>query len=238
MRGEQEKNCFEQIKKLAIKKADMQLLRYWNKAVANSDSNAFPDFIFPNGFIEHFQVSAANETKKGSAHYIAVNDFEQSNYKVFEQERKEFLQSPLRKNASIDTYDMKVITHDMASLEYSYDSFVRSFKKNFEKHIKSLQKYNGEKAVGIFLIELVGARVTAIQNGRFRVLYCLAIDKDLLEYINEFSEHLKFIVVANSEDYELLDIKNIPTILQNIPMGLTFGAGRCKNIKLNLFIDI
>lgn len=41
MRGEQEKNCFEQIKKLAIKKADMQLLRYWNKAVANSDSNAF-----------------------------------------------------------------------------------------------------------------------------------------------------------------------------------------------------
>ena len=238
MRGEQEKKCFEQIKKLAIKKADMQLLRYWNKAVANSDSNAFPDFIFPNGFIEHFQVSAANETKKGSAHNIAVNDFEQSNYKVFEQERKEFLQSPLRKNASIDTYDMKVITHEMASPEYSYDSFVRSFKKNFEKHIKSLQKYNGEKAVGIFLIELVGARVTAIQNGRFRVLYCLAIDKDLLEYINEFSEHLKFIVVANSEDYELLDIKNIPTILQNIPMGLTFGAGRCKNIKLNLFIDI
>ena len=57
MRGEQERICFEQIKKIAIKKADMQLLHYWNKAVANSDSNAFPDFIFPNGFIEHFQVS-------------------------------------------------------------------------------------------------------------------------------------------------------------------------------------
>ncbi|MDY4895103.1 MAG: hypothetical protein SO532_04365 [Candidatus Borkfalkiaceae bacterium] len=238
MRGEQEKICFEQIKMVAIKKTDMQLLRYWNKAVANSDSNAFPDFIFPNGFIEHFQVSAANETKKGSAHNIAVNDFEQSNYKAFDQERKEFLQSPSRKNASIDTYDMKVITHEMASPEYSYDSFVRSFKKNFEKHIKSLQKYNGEKAIGIFLIELVGARVTVIQNGRFRVFFRLSIDKDLLEYINEFSGYLKYIVFANSEDYELLDIKNIPTLLQNIPTGLKFDAGRCKNIKLNLFIDI
>lgn len=238
MRGEQEKICFEQIKKVAIKKADMQLLCYWDKAVANSDSNAFPDFIFPNGFIEHFQVSAAKETKKGSAHNIAVNDFEQSSNKAFDQEREKFLQSPPRKNASIDTYDMKVITHEMASPEYSYDSFVRSFKKNFEKHLKSLQKYNGEKNIGIFLIELVGAGVTVMQNDQFKVFYRLSIDKDLLEYVNEFSEYLKYIVFANSEDYEFLDIKNIPTMLQNIPTGVTFSAGRCKNIKLNLFIDI
>lgn len=238
MRGEQEKICFEQIKKVAIKKADMQLLCYWDKAVANSDSNAFPDFIFPNGFIEHFQVSAAKETKKGSAHNIAVNDFEQSSNKAFDQEREKFLQSPPRKNASIDTYDMKVITYEMASPEYSYDSFVRSFKKNFEKHLKSLQKYNGEKNIGIFLIELVGSGVTVMQNDQFKVFYRLSIDKDLLEYVNEFSEYLKYIVFANSEDYEFLDIKNIPTMLQNIPTGVTFSAGRCKNIKLNLFIDI
>lgn len=230
--------ALSKLKKIAIKKADMQLLHYWNKAVANSDSNAFPDFIFSNVFIEHFQVSAANETKKGSAHNIAVNDFEQSNIKAFDQERKEFLQSPPRKNASIDTYDLKVITHEMPSPEYSYDSFVRSFKKNFEKHLKSLQKYNGEKTIGIFLIELVGAGITVIQNGQFKDFYRLTIDKDLLEYINDFSEYLKYIIFANSEDYELLDIKNIPTILQNIPTGVTFGAGRCTKIKLNLFIDI
>ena len=214
------------------------MLHYWNTAIANYDSNAFPDFIFPNGFIEHFQVSAANETKKGSAHNIAVNDFEQSNNKAFKQERKEFLQSPPRQNASIDTYDMKVITHEMVSPEYSYDGFVRSFKKNFEKHIKSLQKYNGEKTIGIFLIELVGARVTVIQNGRFNVFYRLAIDKELLTYIDKFSEQLNYIVFANNEDYELLDIKNISKILQNIPTGLTFGVGRYISTKLNLFIDI
>lgn len=238
MRGEQEKICFEQIKKSAIKKADMRLLPYWNIAVANSDSNAFPDFVFSNGFIEHFQVSAANETKKGSAHNIAVNDFEQSNSRAFEQERKDFLQSPPRKNANCDTYDMQVITHEMESPEYSYDSFVRSFKKNFEKHVKSVQKYNGEKTVGIFLIELVGARVTVIQNGRFRYFYRLGVDKELLQYIKESTEYLRYIVLANSEGYEVIDIKSIPTLLQNIPTNLTFGVGRYINTKLNLFIDL
>lgn len=77
-----------------------------------------------------------------------------------------------------------------------------------------------------------------MQNGRFKEFYRLTIDKELLEYINDFSEYFKYVVFANSEDYELLDIKNIPTMLQNIPTGVTFGVGRCKNIKLNLFIDI
>ena len=72
MRGEQEKICFEQIRKQAIEKGDMRVLCLLDGAVANSDSNAFPDFVLPNGFIEHFQVTAANETRKGSEHNIAT----------------------------------------------------------------------------------------------------------------------------------------------------------------------
>ena len=83
-------------------------------------------------------------------------------------------------------------------------------------------------------------RLCRYENDTLDILHntCSTPKCFLLEYINEFSGYLKYIVFANSEDYELLDIKNIPTLLQNIPTGLKFGAGRCKNIKLDLFIDI
>lgn len=123
MRGEKEKICFERIKKAACKNGDMHLLSLWKNAVANSDSNAFPDFVRPDGFIEHFQVTAANETKKGSKHNIAVNVFEQDSKDAFEQENKEFLQLPPRQNAPKGTYGLQVTKHIMPMPGYSYEKF-------------------------------------------------------------------------------------------------------------------
>lgn len=237
MRGEKEKICFEQIKEQAINKADRRLLSYWNTAVANLDDNAFPDFVFSNGFIEHFQVSSANETKKGSEHNIEENRFKKTSKETFQKELKDFLQSPPRKDASADTCDTQILTQVMKSPDYSYNDFVCSFKRNFKKHIDSLRKYSGEKSVGIFLIELVGAKITILKNGAFRAFYRLAIDKEMLTFINGYSEYLRYIIFVNGDEYELLDIKTIPTILQNIPAGLTFGVGRHINTILTLFND-
>lgn len=88
MLHKQEKDCFERVKKLAKAKNDTRLLAILNKVTANSESNSFPDFMFDGGFIEHFQVSAANENKKGSKHNIAVSDFERKSKETFEQEKK------------------------------------------------------------------------------------------------------------------------------------------------------
>lgn len=238
MQRQQEKECFERVKKLAKDKNDTRLLSFLYKATANSESSLFPDFLFDGGFIEHFQVSAANENKKGSAHNIAVNDFERESKETFEQEKNDFLQSPPRKNPVIGTYDLKVVTHEMACPEYSYESFVKSFKRNFEKHITSLQKYTGERSIGIFLIELVGANITVMQNGRFLEFYRLAIDRELLTYINQYADYLKFIIFASADSYELLELKEISKLLNNIPKGITFGVGRYINQELRLFIDI
>ena len=238
MRGEQEKICFEQIRKQAIEKGDMRVLCLLDGAVANSDSNAFPDFVLPNGFIEHFQVTAANETRKGSEHNIATIEFERENKKTFEQEKEDFLQSPPRENAKAGTYDLAVIPHEMVSPEYSYDSFVKSFKRNFEKHIQHLQSYNGDKTNGVFLIELVGARVTIEQNRRFNEFYRLAKDYNLLSYVYGFSEQVRYVVFADSDGYELIETKDIPTRLQYIPKDITFGVGRYSRTKLQLFIDL
>ena len=231
MQRQQEKECFERVKKLAKDKNDTRLL-------SNSESSLFPDFLFDGGFIEHFQVSATNENKKGSKHNIAVNDFERESKTTFEQERNEFLQSPPRKNPVIGTYDMKVVKREMTCPEYSYENFVKSFKRNFEKHIKSLQKYKGDKSIGIFLIELVGANITIMRNNCFRAFYRLAVDQELLTYINQYTEHLKFIIFASADSYEILELNEIPKLLDNLPHGLTFGVGRFINEKLCLFIDI
>lgn len=238
MQRQQEKECFERVKKLAKDKNDTRLLSFLYKATANSESSLFSDFLFDGGFIEHFQVSAANENKKGSKHNIAVNDFERESKETFEQEKNDFLQSPPRKNPVIGTYDLKVVTHEMACPEYSYESFVKSFKRNFEKHIKSLQNYTGVKSIGIFLIELVGANITIMQYGRFLKFYRLAVDQELLTYINQYTEHLKFIIFASADSYEILELNEIPKLLDNLPHGLTFGVGRFINEKLCLFIDI
>lgn len=238
MQRQQEKECFERVKKLAKDKNDTRLLSFLYKATANSESSLFPDFLFDGGFIEHFQVSAANENKKGSKHNIAVNDFERESKETFEQEKIEFLQSPPRKNPVIGTYDLKVTKHEMVCPAYNYESFVKSFKRNFEKHINSLQKYTGDKTNGIFLIELVGANITVMQNGRFLKFYRLAIDQELLTYINQYADYLKFIIFASADSYELLELKEIPKLLNTIPQGITFGVGRYINQELRLFIDI
>ena len=238
MRNQQEQECFEKIKSLARNRNDMRLLSFLNGARENPESSLFPDFLFDGGFIEHFQVSAAIENKKGSEHNIAVNDFERGSNENIERLKNEFLQSPPRKISVTGTYDLKVVTHEMESPEYAYESFVKSFKRNFEKHIESLQKYTGDKSIGIFLIELAGPRLTVLRNNNFRAFYRLAIDRNLLEYIDKYTAYLKYIFFVSLDDYEVLELNKIPHLLNNIPQGLTFGVGRFRNMKLTLFTDI
>ena len=74
MRGEAEQNCFEVVKKnqnyenfVAMSYKDRDLIKdIFEKAKPNENLNAFPDFIFDNGFIEHFQVTSSAEGRKGS----------------------------------------------------------------------------------------------------------------------------------------------------------------------------
>lgn len=46
MQRQQEKECFERVKKLAKDKNDTRLLSFLYKATANSESSLFPDFLF------------------------------------------------------------------------------------------------------------------------------------------------------------------------------------------------
>lgn len=102
MRGEQEKKCFEQIKSQAYQEGDEHLLNLWNVAMLNVDCNAFPDFVLPDGFIEHFQVTAANETRKGSKHNIAE--------KILREITKPYLRKKVRSFCNCRRERMQVLT--------------------------------------------------------------------------------------------------------------------------------
>ena len=64
MRGEAEQNCFDLVKEqlytenfFAMSYEDDEVIRAaFNEAKPNPSASEFPDFIFNDGFIEHFKV--------------------------------------------------------------------------------------------------------------------------------------------------------------------------------------
>ena len=55
---------------------EIEFLNAIRKANANNKSSEFPDYIFDNGFIEHFQITSSKVTRKGSGQIIKEKSFE------------------------------------------------------------------------------------------------------------------------------------------------------------------
>ena len=109
---------------------------------------------------------------------------------------------------------------------------------NFEKHIESLDKYDGDKSVGIFLLEHKGARITALRHGELPCKYLIKVDKDLLSYLNGFTDKLKYLIYLCYDSCEVIDFSKIPKMLQNIPTGISFSVGRYISQNINFLLDL
>ena len=242
-RGKTESECLGRAVEYFLQRDSMssfipnRVLSLMLNARLNPDSSVFPDFICNKGFIEHFQVSSAYENRKGSAHNKALNDFEKAKNADIEQRKTKFFSLPPRKDPEIGTYEVTMVNYEMESPESSYANFVRSFKRNFEKHICSAKKYAGEKTLGIFLIEQVGAAVCVIKDREFKEFYRLSLDAELLKYIAPFSEYLTYIVFGHADRFEILDLQEIPKLLNDIHEGIVFSTGRCINTEFDFFIN-
>lgn len=77
--------------------------------------------------------------------------------------------------------------------------------------------------------------------------YKIKYDKDLLTYLCNFKDKLKYIIyywgdtqgdLNGDRSCEIIEMRNIPEILKNVSQDISFGVGRYKNLKLNLFIDL
>ena len=231
VRGAQEQECLNKVTDLMLQNGDLLLLKYFQSAVPNSEASEFPDFLLAGGYIEHFRVYTSKENKKGADQKKVEHNFNTDVKIKLDQQTAEWLQSPPHTEICVNKYEMQ-------SPEYSYEYFVKSFKRNFENHITSLKGYNGEKENGIFLIEAEGGRITVLENGEFKKFYLLQYDKDILEYLYGFVNELQYVVFLQNESYEILKLADIPQILMKVPKDITFGVGRYINISLGLFMDI
>jgi len=233
MRGEAEQKCLEQIQndikgvcgngqslECVYSDFPVEALKLICCAEPNPQSSKFPDFLFPGGFIEHFEVTTAKESKKGAALKREENKFQKEVQNQFKAFREEI----------VGITEPHSIVSRVAKKEFvgsTYDDFVSSFERIWKHHIRSLDNYRGEKAIGIFLIENTGSAFKQMRDGKyFGKLHHLHVDKRLLSIVEESKDRLSFVIYKQAQFYEIIKADTIPMLMEQIPEWLYFEPGR------------
>lgn len=196
----------------------IEILNAIRTAKENTNLSEFPDFLLKNGFIEHFQITASKENRKGSAEKIDLALFN----KKIDDEVNDFYRC-CNEKPSYNQVRSKEWGRDNLP-EYSYENLKLSFISNFEKHLRSLEKYNGKKDLSVFLIENEEVNLEMYENKHIDtkkpsfdrqehfIRYMLSKDKNMLNYIYNFKDKIKYIIYFYEENFEIIKVKNIPDI--------------------------
>lgn len=229
------------------------------KAKSNDNLNAFPDFVFDNGFIEHFQITSSKVTRKGSGQILKE--------KGFEREVKDKQDKFVEMCNETPSYDkVRSCVSTMKFPVHSYDYLVQSFTQNCEHHLESLHKYNGAKDIGIFLIENSETALTMTENifvdwkdgmshGDLREqqsfnCYRLSRDKNMLNYLYGLRDKLRYVIYVyvdlvyrkggtglevfdcyEVKKFEIIKIENIPYLLKLLPWDFYIGSKQVTAIS-------
>lgn len=234
-RGEIEQLCFDTVKETVLSKnicyacsvEDEYLIkRAFQTSSPNANLSAFPDFVFDGGFIEHFEVTSSHSNRNGS-----MMRREKSELRKEAEAKEQALRVEMDK---APCYEGKTITTDTWHSRHTYDNFCYSFKKSWEHHIVSLDKYGGNKSVGIFLVQYNDSALVLdsvfpdvkkeiyygdlIEKPDYRG-YRLTHDSEMLSYIYQFSDKIKYVVFNNFDGIhgnrcEIICVENIPEILK------------------------
>lgn len=215
------KNCFGLLEAERIEFAN--IIR---TAKPNPSSSEFPDFIFDNGFIEHFQITSSQVTRKGATHARKESDFRR---KVDIETDK--LKTEWNKTPSFDAIRSESWTFQNPAHSHKY--LMNSFKQNWVSHISSSKRFLGEKSIGIFMVEhpeislamcenVYDGWIDGMSQGDMREQenfkdYRLSRDKVLLNYMYNFRSEIKYVIFVNPQRLEVIRTENIPYLLQLMP---------------------
>ena len=193
---------------------------------ANEQKSKFPDFVFKNGFVEHFQITSSKTNKDGAKQLEELSRFKS---KVENETKK--LEEEWNDNS--DCNKIRSESWAMKYPKHSYEYLSDSFKKSWEKHIESYNKYTGDKNIGIFMIEYTDQAlemyenvyydwINGMTNGDFREseelkCYRLTRDKNLLKYIYSFKENIKYVIFIYGRECEIIKLESIPYLLKLMP---------------------
>ena len=203
-----------------------------NSARQNDNHDIFPDFFFDGGIIEHFEVTASKESNDGSKYKVDDARFRRENEKYFDQLDKEFKESP--PNPGTVKTESVINTHE----GFSYEYFVKSFKRNAERHLASLSKSEFLNQVVVFLIEQQSAALSIYSNNKFDRFYKLSEDKNLLSYIKETFSGVNYIIFNVTNSYEIIDLSKIDSMIAVAKENLDIRGERQKNVTLKFLIDL
>ena len=194
-----------------------------NAAQENVMASEFPDFIYDNGFIEHFEITSSKENRKGSSKKI--NDF------LFDKEITPKIKEFNKSYGDMEIGERRSDSWSNKDVPHSYDNLEKSFKQNLEHHLGQAQKYNGKKDLKIYLVEYGDFGVEMCENIDTNLEYfaknqrkpehCwnyrLSKDKKMLKYLYNFQNQIDYIIM-NYHDYsEIIKIENIPSIIERLP---------------------
>lgn len=217
-----EQECLEFVKNNMNEKDSFGLtdeqyieIREWiNEAKPNSSNNKFPDFVFKDGFIEHFSVTSSQEDKKGAKQKRKSSILQNKSKSSF---LKELNNSETDEVVFNRSYSQNFEIH-------SHSNIMKSIKKNWEKHIESYDKNISILKKRIFLIEYIDINLetaTSNENQLVEVFdtYRISVDKQILDWIYIYKNKIDYLIFINLQlkSIEIIRIDNIPEIKEKIP---------------------
>lgn len=193
-------------------------------AIPNEEKNKFPDFVFSNGFIEHFSITSSMENENGSQQAKTVNEIIKNNIKEIKKNEKD---------AELSHSEPSGIKTVKVNIQHNYNNFISSFSKNWNSHINSLKKYSGNKDIGIFIIdyeepqlsmeEVISLREDITlgslsdKTENLKTIY-LSRCKELLNYIFCYKNIIKYVIYVTTDEIEIIKTSEaayIASLLKN-----------------------
>lgn len=258
MRGEKEQRCLDIVKAkinddccFAMSQEDDLILKNaLDNANPNPDSNAFPDFIYEEGFIEHFQVTSSYENRKGST-------IERENGELKRDFNRKLMEAT--KDLPSDCITIQsVSSHDLWHSQHSYEYFVESFRSNFENHILKMHKYSGNNMHGIFLIEYTDSALRMTKKYAYDLMhgvsygdiltredpsYRLSRDIELLKFIYGKRNEIEFVIFVNENGFhgtwiDVIKTANALEIIKLLHEGYDFHCAMIGSSHFGIGVSI
>lgn len=226
MRGKKEQRCLNRARKqldikncYTVSEAEFQNIKTCLElAKPNSQDSVFPDFLFPGGFIEHFQITSGRESRKGSAHSVASVDFHRNCDRKLDELANANNKTEVR-----------------ASMQYrghSHENLITSFKRNWEKHLDSLERapqLQGHLGIfivqycDVFALQMHGECYAPLGKGLSPISGCdnpngykLSRDKELLQYLQRYKGVIKYVIFVDIAETEIIAIDHVGTRLTEL----------------------
>lgn len=238
MARQNENECLEELRNAFLGETNVKI--YTNcepetisqiifSAKPNPNSNSFPDFVFSDGGIEHFELTSSKETRKGSEFKIDESINKKLKDVHFEKLKEEY------SNTKIAPGTITADGYEEVYESFSYESFIHSLERNIINHVESLEKSNYKNKVVVFLMEQQTARLW-IDKGIIPIsFYELHRDKKALSILKQHCSSVSYIIYFVADSVEVLDMSKINDLLNESLVYKNVKGGRL--IKHHLILQ-